>query len=122
MGKANQGYKREKAVALNHNLRPVPFSGSRFEHGREDAESDNHLAQIKSSKARLTIRTNEMWGLYCRAVNQGKMPIILFDGLASENFPEQTWIAFPVNYIEDVVRDPDLLAVLAVRKKREKDE
>lgn len=92
------GYEREKYLAELLGVRAVPFSGSRFQSGREDLEDENRLFQVKSTGTnKITVDYRDLFTLMKHA--QSKKPVFVLDFIAPKLpelpgfMPEAVWVA-----------------------------
>lgn len=74
------GYKREKEVLNELGIKPIAFSGSKSEYGREDGESDTLLAQVKSTQGKAaSVRKLDWDQLDKHALIVHKVPVFVLD-------------------------------------------
>ena len=80
MAKANVGYHAEKLVARLLGLKPVAFSGSRWQAGKEDGECTHFLMQHKSTSAKsISVNAQDVDTLLSNALVVHKHPLFVID-------------------------------------------
>ncbi len=99
----NSRYRREKLLAQRLGVAPVVASGSRWEHGREDAEDMYRLLQFKStSRNALSVNYVDLYQLRQHA--QKKFSAMICDFVSPSlvssagflRLPEDQWVCIPL--------------------------
>ncbi len=114
MKNINSRYKREREVAKLLGLTPVPYSGSRWQLGKEDAYSEEVICQIKSTQIdAMRVRYRDLFDLV-RHGNGQQVPVLVLDfvdpKIGQKTLPDDVWVA---------IRLEDFLYMLDCKKKME---
>ncbi len=96
--KINARYEREREVMkrISEKIVPRPFSGARWETGKEDGASERILCQVKTTGTNaLVLAFSTIWDLLIHK-NDNQVPLLVLDFVHPRTngaeFPEQIWV------------------------------